>query len=137
MEISVREAASLLGRSRRTVRSQLARGELAGRKRAGRWHVDRRHLPLSAAQHQALQKKAEHVREAVDSTLPSRLAHDRCDRSRSVLDLDAFRIGAQVLRELRKDSEALPDDERPLPRNKFRATVVLSLRDGSEQGGFS
>jgi len=122
MEISVREAATLLGRSRRTVRAQLARGDLAGRKRQGRWRVDRRHLPLTEAQHQALQRKADDVRQAVEAALPSRLSRDGGDRSRSVLDLDAFRIGAEVLGEVRKDGSGLAEER--------QARIAAALEQG-------
>ncbi len=47
MDLSVREAALLTGRSPRTLRAQLARGEMPGVKRNGRWVLDRRNLPLT------------------------------------------------------------------------------------------
>ncbi len=41
MKLSARETATLLGRNIRTVRGQLARGELPGVKEDGRWVVKR------------------------------------------------------------------------------------------------
>jgi excisionase family DNA binding protein len=107
MELSVREAATLMGRSPRTVRAQVARGELPGIKKNGQWRIRRRHLPLTEAQHLALQEKAQNVRDAVESVLPSRIARHSSDRTKSIIDLEAFRSGASVLRSLRSfDGEA-------------------------------
>ena len=58
MELTITEAATLLGRSPRTVRAQVARGELPGFKRGGQWVIRREALPLSEAQRAALQQKA-------------------------------------------------------------------------------
>ncbi len=113
MELTVREAAALLGRSPRAVRAQLVRGDLRGAKRGGRWRVERRHLPLTEAQRESLQAKAETVRKAVEEALPSRLARTRGQKSRSLADLDAFRHGAGLLARLRADeSDALSDVSR-------------------------
>ncbi len=107
MDLTVREAAVVLGRRPRTVRAQLARGELPGKKRGGRWRVDDRELPLSEAQRRALQRKADRVRRVVEDALPSRMATSRGQRSRSIADLDAFRRGAEVLAEMRRDCQVL------------------------------
>lgn len=113
MELSVREAATLMGRSPRTVRAQVARGELPGVKRNGQWKIQRRHLPLTEAQHQALQDKAQTIRDAVETALPSRLARHAADRTKSILDLDAFRAGVSVLQRMRACSDTtLSDDTR-------------------------
>lgn len=101
MELSVREVATLLGLSRRTVRARLVRGDLPGRKRGGEWRIERRQLPLTEAQRRALQGKADRIREVVEDALPSRMARRSGQRLRSIADLDAFRRGAEVLSELR------------------------------------
>ncbi len=101
MQLSVREAATLMGRSPRTVRAQLARGDLPGTKVGGQWRVERRHLPLTEEQRQALQRKSDRVRATVEDALPPRSAKRAADRTRSVTDLDAFRLGAEVLTALR------------------------------------
>lgn len=124
MELSVREAATLMSRSARTVRAQLARGDLPGKKRNGQWVIERRHLPLTEVQHRVLQEKAQAVRDAVEAALPSRTARHAGERERSILDLDAFRIGAEVLRSLRAASEqALPAKA----RDRAAAAVESSL----------
>ncbi len=107
MELTVREAAVVLKRSPRTVRAQLARGELPGKKRRGRWRIDDRQLPLTEAQRGTLQRKADRVRRVVEDALPSRMAGSRGQRSRSIADLDAFRRGAEVLAEMRRDCQAI------------------------------
>lgn len=104
MDLSVREVATLLGRSGRTVRAQLTRGELAGVKRNGRWRVARHSLPLTEAQRRSLQSKADALRQAVEEALPSRMAATPGQRSRSVADLDAFRSGARLLAAVRTSS---------------------------------
>jgi excisionase family DNA binding protein len=103
MELTVREVATLLGRSARTVRAQVARGDIPATKRGGQWVVQRRSLPLTDAQRTALQAKADSIRHAVDEALPSRMARAHADRRRSVADLDAFRLGADLLRRVRTE----------------------------------
>ncbi len=101
MELTVREVATLLGRSPRTVRAQLARGDIPAVKRGGCWSIPRRSLPLTEDQRSALQAKADAVRRAVDAALPSRVATTSGQRGRSVADLDAFRLGARLLADIR------------------------------------
>lgn len=61
MNLTVNEAASLLGVSPRTVRARLARGDLAGEQREGRWYLSRRdlHPPGAAAKARAVQETVE------------------------------------------------------------------------------
>lgn len=99
MELSVREAAALLARSPRTIRAQLAAGQLSGKRSGRRWVVDGRRLPLSRAQHIALQERADTVRDAVEAALPARATADR-RRRRSVTDLKPFQAGRVALRAL-------------------------------------
>lgn len=101
MEITVTEAAALLGCSARTVRARVARGELPGVKRGGQWFVNRSALPLTEAQRSAFQRKAQGLRDALEEALPARMARTPGDRRRGLLDLDAFRFGAALLAELR------------------------------------
>jgi hypothetical protein len=112
MDLSAREAATLLGRNPRTVRGQLARGELPGIKQDGRWVLRREDLPLTDSQRRALQAKAGRVRRAVENALPSRMARRQGDRSRSLADLDAFRLGAELLAEVRAHGNAVDGGRR-------------------------
>lgn len=129
MELSVREAATLMGRSPRTVRAQLARGDLPGIKRGGHWRVERRHLPLTEAQRQALEAKADSIRQVVENALPSRSATRTGERSRSVADLDAFRRGAEVLAALRAAEPGQIDEP---TRRRADAALEASLLALSE-----
>ena len=119
MELTIREAAVLLGRKPRTLRAQLARGELPGRKLDGVWRLESRQLPLTEAQRDALQRKADRVRQAVDDVLPSRMAASPQQRSRSIADLDAFRRGQEILSEMRQANEDLDTGRRE------RAAAIL------------
>jgi len=96
MELTLTEAASLMGLSARTLRARAARGDIPARKRAGAWRFDRRDLPLTEAQRAGLQARADAIRGAVEDALPSRLAAHTSDRRRSLADLDAFRAALRV-----------------------------------------
>ncbi len=101
MELSVREAATLLGRSPRTVRAQAARGELPAVKRGRSWFIRQQDLPLTEPQRRAVQARADEVRACLDEALPGRAASTPGDRRRTLADLDAFRIGADLLGAMR------------------------------------
>jgi hypothetical protein len=107
MKLSAREAATVLGRNLRTVRAQLARGKIAGVKENGRWVVRREDLPLTEPQRRSLQAKADRLRRTVEDALPPRLARRRGERSRTLVDLDAFRLGAELLAEVRSGGQRL------------------------------
>lgn len=103
MDLTVAEAATILGVTPRTVRSRLARGELDGRKHGKRWVISRDALPLTEAQRRAVHARAQQVRDAVDQALPGRTGRT----ARTLLDLDAFRLGLELYGELRAtDSSA-------------------------------
>lgn len=125
MELSVREAAVLSGRSPRTLRAQLARGELPGVKRGGRWVVDRRHLPLTENQRRQLEQKTREVRRQVDRALPSRAAGFRGSRERSLADLDAFRLTLELHRDLQAD-ESLAESKKLA---RFTHSALLALAE--------
>lgn len=96
MEVTVREAAALTGRSARTLRAQLTSGKLKGVQREGVWYVDRADLPLTEAQRRQLHARADRIRDTVDDALPSRVAATSEHRGRSVLDLRVFRRALAV-----------------------------------------
>lgn len=131
MELTVREAATLLGRSPRTVRSQVARGELPGVKRDGRWRIERRDLPLTEPQRRGLQSRAEGLRQTLEAALPSRLARTLGRRSRSIADLDAFRLGAGVLGEVR-GAQGLTEPSRARVAGRLER-ALLALAEAVEQ----
>jgi hypothetical protein len=100
MQLSLREAAALLGRSARTLRAQVARGEIQGEKKGGRWTVSRWALPMTEAQRRTLLARADEVRATVDAALPSRTAPHVTKKRRSVADLDCFRAAIDLRRAL-------------------------------------
>lgn len=101
MDISLREAATIIGRKPRTLRAQLARGEIPGNKRNGRWFIAYQDLPLNEMQRRRLQVQVQEIREAVEQALPSRLTKERNSRKRSLADLDTFNIGRELLLTMR------------------------------------
>lgn len=122
MELNVREAATLMGRSPRTVRAQLARGDLPGVKRQGQWRLQRRHLPLTEDQRRALQARAEGIRQLVEEALPGRTATTSGDRRRSLADLDAFRKVLDLRQKIAADTLLEP----PI-RDRFLKRLLAAL----------
>jgi hypothetical protein len=105
MDLSLREAATLLGRPPRTLRDQLARGDLRGSKVKGAWVIPSDALPLTERQRRALQARAAEIRAAMEDVLPSRAATERTSRRRSLADVEAFHRGTALLRQLRAEGE--------------------------------
>lgn len=103
MELSVREAATALGVTTRTVRGWAESGRIPAKKRSGRWVIDGARLDLGEPQRRALQQRAQRIRDDVDAALPVSLARTTSDRSRSVVDLDAFRLLTDVVRQVPAD----------------------------------
>ena len=126
MELTVREAAVLTGCNPRTLRARLARGEMPGVKRNGRWILDRRSLPLTDDQRRRLERKSDGIRRAVDRVLPSRTAETRGDRRRSLADLDVFRLTLDLHRELVNDERLPTAQRRQLGRLSRSALLALA-----------
>lgn len=106
MELTIREAAPLLGRSARAVRAKIERGELPARRQGRVWLIPLASLPLTATQRASMQRRAEQMHAAVDDATPSRMATTRDRRTRSVGDLHAFAAGTELLREMATDQSA-------------------------------
>ncbi|MCC6782307.1 MAG: helix-turn-helix domain-containing protein [Planctomycetes bacterium] len=90
MEISIREAAALLGRSPRAIRARIARGELPARRRGRVWLVDTDHIPLTVEQRARRDALAAELRATLERAAPPRAATTRDRRGRSVLDFAPF-----------------------------------------------
>jgi excisionase family DNA binding protein len=103
MLLSVEEAAQLLRRPARTVRSMLARGELKGARHNGAWGIPREALPLTDERLAEVQRRAEQMRAAVEAALPSWTG---LKRGRSVADFAPFLAAREVLLGLDADSSA-------------------------------
>ena len=121
MDLSVQEAATLLGISARTVRARLLRGDLPGIKRGRDWKVDRSRLPLTDAQRERLQARAAEIRQSVEEALPPTHPRTPGDRHYSVADLQPFRVGMAV-------RERLTDPTLPLP-DSIRTTALHELAE--------
>lgn len=96
MDLSVVEAAVLLGVQPRALRARLARGSMPGVKVDGEWRVRRDDLPMTEPQRARFVERAERATEAVRSALPEHVT-----KGRTLLDLDAFRWGAEAVKTLR------------------------------------
>ena len=99
MELSLAEAARLLGKSDRQVRYLIRCGRLAARKLDGRWRIKRQDLPLSEGQRRAEEHKKERAaRIALEVLQP---AGEQAPGKRfSVQELRAYREGAPLYRDL-------------------------------------
>lgn len=111
MELSVTEAATWLSRSSRSVRASLKAGRLPGFKRGGRWVVPSQSLPLDETARRALHAKADHIRDAVESVLPSRGEVDRRRRRDSLADLKIMRAVHGLLDAARSADDTRGRDE--------------------------
>jgi excisionase family DNA binding protein len=66
VDLSLPEAAALLGQSLHQVRYLIRTARLPAKKVSGQWRVRREDLPRGEAQAQAADRKVERLREAVD-----------------------------------------------------------------------
>jgi len=107
MDLTIREAAALVGRSPRAIRQWIASGRLEARRSGRAWVVRVEHLPLTDAQRARVTARAETARSIVDGCMPSRAATTHARRRRSVLDLDAFRAARGAVEALAKEASAV------------------------------
>lgn len=105
MKLTVKEAAAVLSRSERTVRAQLARGELFGSKVNGAWIIDSAELPLTEAQRERTLDRVARAHGLVERALPKRARRVLRDGGRSMRDFDPFRVAVELLSEARTRAE--------------------------------
>lgn len=109
MQLSLTQAAQLLGKSRRQPEYMIQQGRLKAAKDGGRWQVDEADLPLSAQQRQAVRRRADALRDTaaqvLDQTAP-RVGY-------SMTDLQAFRAAQAIWRDA---TAALPAGHAGLQR---------------------
>lgn len=98
MQLTIREAAALLGRSPRAVRARIARGELQARRNGRQWTLSLHDLPLTAAQRESMTARATTASEALAAVAPAPLASQRTRRARSIRDFGAFVTLRRLLR---------------------------------------
>lgn len=94
VKLTLTEAAQMLGKSPRQVRTMMKSGELKGQKIEGRWMFDRAALPVRAGREQAQQRKAAELGRAVEEALGPHLKPPG-RKGYSVADLTAFRTGTR------------------------------------------
>lgn len=101
MKLSLAEAATVLGKSRRQLRYLIQTERLPATKAGGRWQIDSSDLPLTAAQRKALATRLKAARQAIDQGLlpAAKAAVEEPRRQYSVTDLGAFQSGEEIYRE--------------------------------------
>jgi excisionase family DNA binding protein len=122
MELSLTDAARLLGKSPRQVRYLIKNGKLTATKDGARWRIQSEDLPLSEGQLRARARKAQDARDLVEQALGP---HGRlADKRYSVRDLRAFQAGAPLLPRL---TEALGTDH---PATTALRDALVALAQG-------
>jgi excisionase family DNA binding protein len=99
--LTLPEVATLLGKSERQVRYLIKQGRLQARKDGRRWLVESTELPLSESQRQALGERVRVARDAFERGVAPADKASRAKRRYTVRELDTFRIGVALLRDLR------------------------------------
>ncbi len=100
MQLSLTEAATLLGRTERQIRSMIEDGRIVATKSRGKWQIDRDSLALITAQGDSPEVGMEDEELDFDEIESPPMAGDR-RKTWSVTDLDAFRLGVEILHDLR------------------------------------
>lgn len=103
MELSLAEAARLLGKSERQVRYLIKTGTLPAKKRDGRWRIQREDLPLSKGQQRAARQKAERAARLAVEVLQPREESKTPARRYSVRELKAYQEAAPLCQELTQE----------------------------------
>lgn len=122
MDLSLAEAARLLGKSERQLRYLIKTGKLPARKVEGRWRLVREELPLTPGQERAEEVKRQRAaRVALEVLQP---AADGSDPRRrfSVRELRAYREGAPLCRSLAAELGA----DHPAARSLREALMLLA-----------
>ncbi len=89
MDLSLDQAAALLGRSVRQVRYMVEKGRLPAKKDGARWTIRREDLPLSDAQLHQRARQIDRLQDRVEDALHVQAAPPRF----STGDLKAFQVG--------------------------------------------
>jgi len=98
MELSLTEAARLLGKSERQMRYLIQEARIPGRKVHGHWVIRREDLPLSEGQVQAARQKTERAARLAEEIL--RPEEEGSPKSHSIRQLRAYQVGAPLYRDL-------------------------------------
>ena len=91
MELTLEQAATILGRTKRATRAAIRRGALEGVKRGGRWFVSRESLLDQPGEQARARRRADEIRAAVERSLPK-------SSTPRVADLVPFVVTTEVWR---------------------------------------
>jgi len=69
LELSIKDAAEILGKSPRAVRYMIQSGRVKAAHRGKMWFIRKNDLPLTEAQRQVAEQRASRFREAVDQAI--------------------------------------------------------------------
>ena len=94
MQITIEQAAEMLGKTRRQIGYLIKHGKLKAIKVGGRWRIELDDLPLSAGQQEARERKRDQLVQAIEDTLD--VGPRRKRRRYSIKDLRAFQIAAPL-----------------------------------------
>jgi len=120
MKLTLEQAATRLGKSKRQVLYLIRNGSLQAEKIAGHWFIDSEHLPLEPEQQRSDERKQRQLRAAVEEAL---VIEPEAEQKRySVLDLKAFQIALPLYQQA---CQALTE-EHPASRGLKRVLELLS-----------
>jgi len=121
MDLSIKDAATALGRSPRQIRYMISTGKITAVKQNGFWIIKSEDLPLNDEQRERIRSRISDVRHALDEALepvekaatpPDKKAKSEGKEGKhySVTDFQAFQAGERIYRDmveaLGKDDEA-------------------------------
>lgn len=95
VELTIEQAANLLGRSARQVRYLISTGKLPARKSGRQWRVSSEDLPRSPGQQAAADRRANKLEASIDQAL-----EPTNTRRYSLTRIKAFAVGRPVLAEI-------------------------------------
>ncbi len=119
MQLSLTQAAQLLGKTRRQVEYLIRQGRLPAKKVGGRWQIDETDLPLSPGRRQAERRRADHLRDAAAEVLDRSAPRPRY----SMRDLQAF----AAARAIWQDSAGTLAPEQPARPHLRHAIEQLAI----------
>lgn len=94
MELSIKEAASILGKTRRQVAYMIEQGELPAKKNGGRWVIERNHLNVDEQRHQQVSQQQAQFKAVIEEALvPGNQRY-------TLRDLKAVQLAMPIYRQL-------------------------------------
>lgn len=120
MKLTLEQAATRLGKSKRQVLYLIRNGGLPAEKLAGSWFIDSEHLPLEPEQQSSADRKQRQFKAAVEEALA--IAPESEQKRYSVRDLKAFQIALPLYQ---KACQALTADH-PASQALKRVLELLS-----------